>query len=193
MDGQSREAYRMNKTLFTLALGAVATFAFAPSQAQAQTYFGPEDMNVAFGPMGTISASFGQSGIASGTFQHIYQFSLPQSGVASGTISTSAVNFGGFGDLDFVSVFFNGIELTGVTGAINEVVFANSVPVIAGELNEIVINGLSRGNGSYGGQGVFVPTAVPEPAAWAMLIGGIGFAGAAMRRTRRTAVRYAAA
>ncbi|MHA6720853.1 FxDxF family PEP-CTERM protein [Sphingomonas sp. RS6] len=183
----------MKKTLFTLALGAVATFAFTPSQAQAQTYFGPADMDVAFGPMGSISVNFGQAGIAAGSFQHIYQFSLPQSGTASGTISTSAVTFGGIGDLDLISVFFNGIELTGFTGAINEVVFANDVPIMGGMTNEIIINGLSRGNGSYGGQGVFVPTGVPEPAAWAMLIGGFGFAGAAMRRARRTTVRYAAA
>jgi hypothetical protein len=32
---------------------------------------------------------------------------------------------------------------------------------------------------------------VPEPAAWGMLIGGFGMAGAAMRRRRRTAVRFA--
>jgi hypothetical protein len=32
--------------------------------------------------------------------------------------------------------------------------------------------------------------AVPEPASWAMMIGGFGMVGAAMRR-RRTAIRFA--
>jgi hypothetical protein len=165
--------------------------ALAVAPAQAQTYFGPADMNIFAAPDGTISASFGQTGIVAGMFQHIYQFTLPQNGTASGSLTTSAVRFHGVGDTDFVSVFFNGVQLTGITGSLNEVVFANSVPIIAGQLNEIVINGLSRGNGSYGGQGVFAP--VPEPAAWAMLIGGFGFAGMAMRRRTQVKVSYSAA
>ncbi|MHA6719372.1 FxDxF family PEP-CTERM protein [Sphingomonas sp. RS6] len=160
-----------------LSLFAVALVA---TPASAQTYFGASDMNIAFGPAGTISASFGQSGIAAGSFWHIYEFELPADGLASGTVSTSAVKFKGIDDLDFTEVFFNGVQLTGVTGAINEVVFANSVPVFAGVMNTISIKGTSRGNGSYGGQGVFAP--VPEPSAWAMMIGGFLFAGAALRR-----------
>ncbi|UYY78701.1 FxDxF family PEP-CTERM protein [Sphingomonas sp. R1] len=180
----------MYRTIMAAALGAAALVAVAP--AQAQTYFGPADMNIAFGVDGTISTSFGQSGITAGNFTHIYQFTLPQSGTASGTITTSAVKFKGPTDLDLTSVFFNGVQLTGAFGGgINEVVFANDVPILAGIQNNITINGVSRGNGSYGGQGVFAPTGVPEPAAWGMMIGGFGLAGAAMRRTRRTRVTYA--
>lgn len=167
---------------------ASAAMVFAISPAQAQTYFGPADMNISFGPGGTISASFGQSGIVSGMFWHIYQFTLPQSGVASGSLTTSAVRFHGVDDLDFTTVYFNGVQLTGITGALNEVVFANAVPIVGGALNSIEIKGISRGNGSYGGQGVFAP--VPEPAAWAMLIGGFGFAGMAMRRRAQVRVFY---
>lgn len=182
----------MYRTIMAAALGAAALVAVAP--AQAQTYFGPADMNTAFSADGTISTSFGQSGIKAGSFTHIYQFTLPTSGTASGTISTSAVKFKDATDLDLTSVFFNGVQLTGFFGGgVNEVVFANNVPVLAGVQNEIIIKGLSRGNGSYGGQGVFAPTGVPEPAAWGMLIGGFGIAGVAMRRTRRTRVTYAKA
>jgi len=72
---------------FLAIAGAAVVLAISP--AQAQTYFGLGDMNLAFGPGGTISAHFGESGIASGGFQHIYQFTLPQSGFASGFIGTS--------------------------------------------------------------------------------------------------------
>jgi hypothetical protein len=175
---------------FGLAIAVAASVTVAAAPVQAQTYFGPADMNIAFGPGGSISASFGQTGIVAGMFQHIYQFTLPQDGTASGSITTSAVTFQGVGDLDLLSVFFNGIQLTGITSSLNEVVFANAVPIVAGQLNEIVINGLSRGNGSYGGQGVFVPTAVPEPAAWGMLIAGFAFAGFAARRRPTVRVRF---
>ncbi|MBC9030817.1 FxDxF family PEP-CTERM protein [Sphingomonas sp. JC676] len=175
---------------FALALAVAASVTVVSAPAHAQTYFGPADMNIAFGPDGSISASFGQSGIVAGMFQHIYQFTLPQNGTASGSITTSAVTFQGVDDLDLLSVFFNGVQLTGITESLNEVVFANAVPIFAGQLNEIVINGESRGNGSYGGQGVFVPTAVPEPAAWGMLIAGFAFAGFATRRRPTVRVRY---
>ncbi len=182
----------MYRTLMSAAAGAAALIAVAP--AQAQTYFGPADMNIALSADGSISTSFGQSGIKAGNFTHIYQFTLPQDGLASGSIITSAVKFQGKTDLDLTSVFFNGVQLTGLFGGgVNEFVFANSVPITAGMQNEITINGFSRGNGSYGGQGVFVPSGVPEPAAWGMMIGGFGLAGAAMRRTRRTRVTYAKA
>lgn len=182
----------MYRSFMAAALGAAALVAVAP--AQAQTYFGPSDMNIALGVDGTISTNFGQSGITAGNFTHIYQFSLPQSGVASGSIITSAVSFQGPTDLDLTSVFFNGVQLNGFFGGgLNEFVFANAVPITANAMNEITINGFSRGNGSYGGQGVFVPSGVPEPAAWGMMIGGFGLAGAAMRRARRTRVTYATA
>ncbi len=38
---------------------------------------------------------------------------------------------------------------------------------------------------------VLTAAAVPEPATWALMIGGFAFAGAAMRRRARTAVRFA--
>lgn len=177
----------ITRKLLTLALGVTAAFAFTP--ANAQTYFGPADINTSFGPDGSVSANFGQSGIVAGMFQHIYQFTLPLSGAASGSVTTSAVQFHGVGDLDLTSVFLNGVQLMGITGALNEVVFANAVPIVGGVQNELIINGFSRGNGSYGGQGVFVWGAVPEPAAWGMLIGGFGAAGMAMRRRKLVLAR----
>ncbi|WP_240610243.1 FxDxF family PEP-CTERM protein [Sphingomonas pokkalii] len=174
------------------ALGSAALLS-VPS-AQAATIFGPSAMDISAAADGSISVNFGQSGIVGGAFTHIYEFALPQNGLASGSITTSAVTLAGVGDLDLTSVFFNGTQLTGFFGGgLNEVVFANAVPILAGATNQITINGISRGNGSYGGQGVFIPSGVPEPAAWGMMIGGFALAGMAMRRARRTRVAYATA
>jgi hypothetical protein len=41
------------------------------------------------------------------------------------------------------------------------------------------------------GQAAAAAAAVPEPASWAMMIGGFGLVGAAMRRQRKVAVRFA--
>jgi hypothetical protein len=171
-------------------LHAAAAILFMAAPAGAQTY-GPADMNIAMSPDGTITAHFGQSGIVAGMFTHIYEFTLPSNGLASGTITTSAVVFQGVDDLDLLSVTFNGTALTGMMSGLNEVVFANAVPIVAGALNNITIEGLSRGNGSYGGQGAFAPSPAPEPAAWGMMIGGFALAGFAARR--RIRVRYASA
>ena len=46
--------------------------------------------------------------------------------------------------------------------------------------------GTGDGN-DYQGNFRFNQTAVPEPASWALMLGGFGLAGAAMRRRRRTA------
>lgn len=49
------------------------------------------------------------------------------------------------------------------------------------------------GGTTYGGNrlGAFQMPAVPEPASWALMIGGFGLAGAAMRRRERTTVTFA--
>lgn len=152
--------------------------------------FTAANMNIVAGADGTYSANFGRSGIVNGKFEDTYSFTLPQYLLSSATLTTSAVKVGGKDDLDIASVFFNGVELTATKSKKdqNESFVVNDVLIKAGQLNTIVIKGLGRGNGSYGAQAVFAP--VPEPASWAMMIGGFGFVGAAMRR-RSTRVALA--
>jgi len=182
------------RKLVTAALGAAACLTFASSANAATFFFDESDMDLAFGADGSISASFGRAGIGNGTaeggpigdFTDIYTFTIPQDGIASGSITTNTSFFGSTTDLDLVSVFFNGVKLTGTGVGINEALFANSVPIFANALNTITINGFSRGNGSYGARGSFVPlsAAVPEPSTWAMLILGFGLIGYSARRRR---------
>ena len=78
----------------------------------------------------------------------------------------------------------------------------NDQPELAGQETEfdlpglgvqhLVVSGTSGGSGSYGGVISFTPVAaVPEPAAWAMMIlglGGVGGMGRARRRQATTAI-----
>jgi hypothetical protein len=92
-------------------------------------------------------------------------------------------------DTDFTSVLINGTAatLTSLNDGLTQFASATSVPITGGQLNTLTVNGLSRGNGSYGGQISFTPnSAVPEPGTWAMMLLGFGGMGMAMRRRRRT-------
>lgn len=78
-------------------------------------------------------------------------------------------------------------------------------PFVAGQNTiRFVVNnnnaGINAGNGpltggpsslSFTGNVTFDAVAVPEPAAWALMLGGFGLVGGAMRRRDRTRVTYA--
>ena len=153
--------------------------------------------NITSGP---ISATFGDVGIPAGMFTDLYDFIIPQNGTGSGSVTTT-VDINGLNgptDLDISSVTVDGLTATpvyrdaagvvcttpgvGSCGATETFAITN-VPIVSGAPNEIAISGLSRGNGSYGGNATFLP-AVPEPATWAMMLLGIGAIGFTMRRRR---------
>lgn len=197
------------RKLSVLAAASALTFMAAPAQA-AVTVITPGVQpagtsflvagNVENGP---IVASFGHAGILAGTFTDMFQFTIPQTGTGSGSVISSVTlrNFLGATDLDFTSVLVNGVAASlvlrdaagnvcstrgvGTCGA-TESFAINDVPVLSGVLNTIMVNGVSRGLGSYGGNATFVPSvaAVPEPGTWAMMLLGFGAIGFSMRRRR---------
>lgn len=183
----------MKKAL--LAAGA-ATFAFVSfSSAQAATFpVGSPNFTATPGPNGTFAGAFFNTGIAAGAFTDTFTFTLPSDGFGSGTVTTSANFVGSANDLDFTSVLINGVaaDLTSAGGGVFESAYKNMIPIVAGQLNTITVTGFSRGNGAYGGQASFIPSAVPEPATWAMMLVGFAMLGAASRYRRRSqAVVYA--
>jgi opacity protein-like surface antigen len=157
----------------------------------------------ASGVDGTISATLGHVGIPSGDFEDLFQFHVPVLGTGSGSLTTSVTlaNYLGALDTDLLQVYVNGVlanltitdadgnpcapgdRTTGTCGA-NETWSLNNVTLLPGALNTIDVIGLSRGNGSYGGNATFVPTAVPEPAAWALMLVGFAGIGFQLRRKR---------
>lgn len=170
----------------------------APTVAPGQTVDFFTSGNIFSGP---ISATFGDTGIPTGSFTDIYNFIIPQNGVGSGSVTTtvSLDGLNGPNDLDIFSVLVNGLSASviykdasgnicmtpgvGSCGATEQFAI-NNVPITSGTPNTITISGLSRGNGSYGGNATFMP-AVPEPATWAMMLLGFGAIGFSMRRRRQ--------
>ena len=157
---------------------------------------------------GSITATIGHAGIAEGAFEDQFQFTIGTLGMGligtgSGALTTTVDLQGWLGapDLDITSVVINGTILAtetlrdlggvvcftegvGSCGA-TETFASSNVPITGGQLNTIVVTGISRGNGSYGGNLTFTPAAVPEPATWGMMLLGFAGVGFQLRRQRR--------
>lgn len=105
-------------------------------------------------------------------------------GTGSGSIITSTSLQFSTTDLDITSVIVNGTALTigRTAGGLIEDAGTSGVNIFSGQLNNITVTGLSRGLGSYGGNLTFIPSAVPEPGTWAMMLLGFGAIGMGMRR-----------
>jgi len=172
---------------------------------------------------GSISADIGRTVSFTGNFVDVYWFYVPgQNGAGSGGVQTSTTRLGlnGPTDLDLSKVdvftggslpsFDGGGNFTGFTGGTDYSVpivalgttgqtastdlLPTDIPITADESNYIVIKGLSRGAGPYGGTVTFTPTpGVPEPATWAMMLFGFGAVGFGLRRRKKqeTRVRFA--
>jgi hypothetical protein len=151
---------------------------------------------------GPVSASYGRSGLADGTFTDRFLFALGQAGLGSGSITT---NFSGAAgnstDLDFLpdEVTFNNGAVTFNVPIVHignqETGGLSDIAITPGVLNVLSITYRSRGDGSFGGTLNFTPTAlevVPEPTTWALLMVGFAGVGAMMRRRKpRPAIRFA--
>jgi PEP-CTERM motif len=186
-------------------------------QTQGTTVFVTSPNPVPPGFVGPITATIGHTGIpgtlAGTTFidQFLFRIGLEGMGAigtGSGSVITSVNidDFLGALDTDLTSVVFNNgttdfgatLVLRDATGApcstrgvgtcgASESWALNNVPIFGGALDTLTVTGISRGNGSYGGNLTFSPTtSVPEPATWAMML--LGFAGIGWQfRRRRTA------
>lgn len=188
------------------ALLSASVFALVPAHAHAaeliETYTPGDPEFRVFGNIfdGPITAAISVGGIVAGEFTHTFNFIIPQTGLGSGSITTSVAQtgFNSIIDTDFISILVNG-SAVGITRSANNLVetgSATDISILANVPNSIVVSGISRGNGSYGGNLTFIPTtsAVPEPATWAMMLFGFGAIGFGMRRRKgkeKLRVRYA--
>jgi PEP-CTERM motif len=193
-----------------LAASALA-FVAAPASAQVVTNYGPAatgvgdnpsttDFNVFGDPFnGPVTATFSHGDIT-GLFTDNILFHIGADGLGSGDATTSLA-IGGLGtaiDLDLYTVTINGMPVNGiytnsigqpcttpnVGDCLNQLFTTSNVPIVADALNTITITGLGRGIGSYSGHLSFLPSGVPEPATWSMMLLGFGAVGFSMRRAK---------
>jgi PEP-CTERM motif len=139
---------------------------------------------------GSINGVFGNDGApAAGTFTDTFTFTWPSAGDTVGSISTSATKLKGkinpATNIDFLSVTLDGQAFTlSPTGQFE--FGALDLPTLKGT-QTLVVNYKSYGKGAtYSGTLAFTPAAVPEPASWALMIGGFGLLGATLRMRRNS-------
>lgn len=126
----------------------------------------------------TLVIPFGNTPGTSGKFLDLFTFTTPKAGRVSITLD-SAIS----GPLTNVNFRHNHVAINGTplstlsTGTIELLQIVNQ-PVAAG-LQTLSIEGSAQRFGTYTGNVTF---AVPEPAAWTLMILGLGGIGFAMRR-----------
>jgi len=151
--------------LATSAMVAMALAVCAPVQA-ASVY---SDIDAGNG-------AFAHSGIAAGPFTDTFNFSVPTAGTQ---------------DVDVTFRFKSGLSDLIATLNGSAFTFTTNGAGLSGSLSKFVtagpqvlqISGKSAGAGSYSGTVAFT-SAVPELATWLMMIAGVGFTGAALRRRK---------
>jgi hypothetical protein len=140
----------------------------------------------------TITADFGAtiSG-ASTSFDDMFEFTIPQNGTGSGSLSTSFSSLAN--ELTISQVLINGVAHALTSSSGGQSLTVSGIPILNGMLNTIEVKGVTSASdvaATYTGTATFSAAAVPEPASWALMIGGFGLIGAAMRR-RRTGLQLA--
>ena len=137
---------------------------------------------------GTSSADFGNTVAAPGVLADAYTFSVP-AGTTNGFVGSIA--FGAMLDVTITSVLLDSTPFTQVSSGTLDFFQLDPTAISAGP-HTLFVNGSYTGTsgGSYAGTLNYVVGAVPEPATWALMIGGFGLVGGTMRR-RKTVATFA--
>ena len=122
---------------------------------------------------------------ASTAFDDMFEFTIPQDGKGSGSISTSFSS--ALNELTITKVLINGVAEALQSSSGGQSLTVTGIPIMNGVLNTIEVIGVTSSTdvgATYTGTATFAAGPVPEPASWALMIGGFGLIGAAMRRGR---------
>lgn len=164
----------MRKILGFSALAAASFAVCAPAQAATVISI--------VGPAGAFgNANVTCAGPAPCAFSDSINFITPVAlRLVSASITTSSNSR--TNNIDFGSVSLNGNLFTlSPIGVFEFGTLANLI-LAPGGFNTIQINGITGGAGAYAGTLTFA--AVPEPAAWLLMIAGVALVGGAMRRRK---------
>lgn len=175
------------KNLLLAGMAAVAAFGVSAS---AQAAGGVITLSELTPGSGNYTGAFSAS--HAGSFTDTWTFETVLPGFADASVINIAFNAAA--DIDFTAATLNGIPLHIVNSTTDPLSTAYTLTQVfsAGGTNTLILSGISGGSSSYSGTVNYSVSAVPEPATWAMMIGGFGIAGVAMRRrARRVAVSFA--
>jgi len=133
----------------------------------------------------SITANFGAtiSG-KSKAFDYIFDFTIPQNGTGSGSLSTSFSNL--TNKLTISKLLINGQQFTVPSTGSGQGIAVSGIPILSGVLNQIEVEGTTSAKNvaaTFSGTATFA-AAVPEPASWSLMIGGLALVGGMMRRRR---------
>lgn len=162
-------------------LGAVAFAAMASASAANAALI----VTLENGPNGTIVATFEGTVMNNGDFTETATFNLGD-GFTSGTLSTLSDAGGG---VNITSATFNDAAFD--LGTLFGQTFGALAltPTSDGEQTLTVTGTNTGGTSTFAGTLAFTPLAVPEPAAWAMMVAGFGAVGYSLRGRSRTRSR----
>lgn len=179
----------MRKKLAYLTTIAAATF--MATSAQAAQFINISGSSGAYGD-NDVACSEGTIGPCA--FTRSFEFITPAGfNLTSVDISSIPLMSNPMTDIDFTSVTLNGINFTTfLTDEFGSQDFRNIVnqSLVAGGNNIINVTGTTGGNASFSGNLSFASVAaVPEPAAWMLMLIGMAGVGYSMRRKDKPTLR----
>jgi hypothetical protein len=165
------------------ALAAVAAVVAFCAPAQAETF-----------TITNFDGSFGSfSTVVNGDFDHSWTWDVPADGLVSGSVTAARVS--ALAGITFSLLTLNGQNLENHSAG-NTQNF--SLDDLFATVGTQTLRLVGSGHGSYGGSISYAAfggggneNPVPEPATWALMLGGFGVLGMAVRRQRKPQVTYA--
>ena len=185
-DTHNLKEISMRKKLAYLSTVLVASFMATGAQAaQFLEITGPSGN---FGDNEVVCAT-GTTG--SCAFTRSFNFVTPAGfNITSVDISSIISGTNPLTDINFTSVMLNGVNFNTLSTGAQEFRNIFNQSLVAGGNNVISVAGTTGGNASFGGNLSFASVAaVPEPAAWMLMLIGMAGVGFSMRRKDKPALR----
>lgn len=174
------------KLFLASAIVAISIFGSSAQAASFLTLTGPS------GVFGDDDVKCAEGATQPCSFTRSFEFVTPAGfNITSMDISSIFAESNPLTNIDFSSVTFNGVNFNNLAGGTTEFRNLLNQSMIAGGKNVLNVTGTTGGNASFAGNIAF--GAVPEPAAWMLMLMGMAGVGYSMRRKEKPTlrVRYA--
>jgi hypothetical protein len=167
--------FRM-KTLFYAGAAVIAAMSVSATANATENFGGIIGMT---GGPDYFTGSFGTAHTTDFVDTWTFGSSFP-AGLADASVIN--ISFADATNISFTEATLNGFAMTISNGAPLATAYTLSQIFSPGGVNTLVLKGVAGGSASYSGTVNFTVAPVPEPTTWAMMIAGLGIAGAALRR-----------